>query len=282
MAKLIDQARRLLGSRSADADASMPDSRGSETPHSTEGVRAYYEAMTPAYLAGFGAVFQGSRPDSTEELLDYLTAALDLRPGFRLLDAGCGVAGPAIGIAQRCDVSIDGITLAQVQADEAQARIAAAGLADRVRVTRHDFATIGELYPEPVFDRVMFLESLCHAQDYRVVLAGAHRALKSGGALYIKDFYAVDHRSRPAVHQKQAGDLAKLSALYHMQVPDLASLVDLVGELGFLIRFVRMPEYDSTYRHWAKFEQVALRSWNPTSGQPGEVIQGIELFCWKI
>lgn len=260
----------------------MRDARGGHTPHTTQGVRSYYEAMTPAYLEGFGPVFQGSRPDSTEELLDYLADALDLEPGMRVLDAGCGVGGPAIGIAQRRDVRIDGMTLAQVQADLAQIRIAEAGLTNRVRVTQGDFATISELYPEPVFDRVMFLESLCHAEDYRIVLAGAYRALKQGGALYIKDFYAVDHRSRPAVQQAQAGDLAKLNALYHMQVLDLASLVDVVGELGFLIKFVRMPEFESTYRHWAKYEHVAQRSWNPTSGQPGEVIQGIELFCWKV
>lgn len=274
---------RIANSSAFSRRATSPvrDIDGRGAPHRTEDVRQYYEAMTPAYLKGFGEVFQGSRPDSTDQLLSYIADALDLAPGMRLLDAGCGVGGPSFWLADHHDVSIDALTLSEAQADVAQRTAETRGLVDRVRLQRGDFHLLAELYPHATFDRVMFLESICHAEDYRAVLSGAHSVLKSGGGLYIKDFYAVDHTRDPVRHAAQAQDLDALNTLYRMQLPRLSDLVALVCEAGFLVRFVRMPMFESTYTHWSAYEQEAGRFWAPTSGQPGEVIQAIELFCWK-
>jgi hypothetical protein len=105
--------------------------------------------------------------------------------------------------------------------------------------------------------------------------------LKPGGALYIKDFYCVDNRARPSMTAGQAADLAKLHEVYRLQLSDLASLVDLLSSLGFVIRFMRMPEYEPTYTHWAAYEHLAGRGWHPQSAEPGDIIQAVEFFCWK-
>lgn len=257
------------------------DVRVPEATHDTAQVRAYYEEMTPAYLAGFGEIFQGSRPESTDELIAYLIDALDLKDGMTLLDAGCGIGGPAMAIAARRNVSVSGLTLAQAQVDTGAKLIAERGLTDRVALQQGDFHKLADHYPAESFDRVLFLESICHAENYREVLSGAYRVLKPGGALYIKDFYCVDNRARPSMAAGQAADLEKLHSVYKLQLSDLASLVDLLSSLGFVIRFMRMPEYEPTYTHWAQYEHLAGRGWHPQSAEPGDIIQAVEFFCWK-
>lgn len=276
---------RLLG-RAPPKPAPPPpspvrDARQPHASHDVDQVRSYYEDMTGAYVAGFGDIFQGSRPESTEELIDYLVDAAGIEDGMRVLDAGCGVGGPATGIAQRRDVRIEGLTLAQAQVDRGKQRIDELGLAERVNLRRGDFHIIPDLFEAESFDRVLFLESLCHATSYRDVLSGAHHVLKTGGGLYIKDFYCVDNRARPSMAAGQIADLDTLNRLYRLQLPDLASIVDLLTGLGFIIRYMRMPTYQSSYTHWAAYEEVAGAAWNPTSAEPGDIIQAVEFFCWK-
>lgn len=274
--------RRLgLGSETAPpSHVRRPD--GAASGVTTSAVETYYDEMSDAYLSAFGPIFQGSRPLNTDELLAYLGRSLDLAPGMRLLDAGCGVAGPALFLASHFDVTIEGLTISGRQVEQATDEIARRDLGARVSVRKGDFHQLGEMKPGEQFDRIMFLESLCHAQDYRQVLSGAHNLLKTGGGLYIKDFYVVEPRAAAGTGRAHSGDLQRLNQLYHLELPRLGDLVNLLADLGFLIRFVRMPEYESDYTHWAAFEQLTGRHWAPESGAPGEVIQGVEIFCWKI
>jgi cyclopropane-fatty-acyl-phospholipid synthase len=64
---------------------------------------------------------------------------LRLRPGQRLLDVGCGWGRLVMHPAERYGVDATGITLSQPQADLANQRIAAAGLAGRCQVEVCDY-----------------------------------------------------------------------------------------------------------------------------------------------
>lgn len=246
--------------------------------YSTSDVKQYYDEMTPSYIAGFGEVFQGSRPESTDELVNYLIQAARLEDGFTVLDAGCGICGPAMMFAERCNLKIEAVTLSSVQVSEAQARIASKGLEQRITVRQGDYHKLGQLYPSNTFDRVLFLESLCHAEDYRKVLAQAKHVLKPGGFLYIKDFYAIDHRSRPELLSLQAKDLKALNELYRLVTPDLPSTVDLISELGFEIFFMRKPLYNYSLAAWQNFMQHTNQFWIRESGP---AIQTAEFLVYK-
>jgi hypothetical protein len=58
-------------------------------------------------------------------------------------------------------------------------------------------------------------------------------------------------------------------------------MVDLLSGLGFVIRYMRMPDYVPSYSHWAPYEELAGAAWNPASAEPGDIIQAVEFFCWK-
>jgi cyclopropane-fatty-acyl-phospholipid synthase len=53
--------------------------------------------------------------DAQEAKLAHIAAKLDLRPGQRVLDIGCGWGGMAIFLAQRAGVEVLGITLSEEQ-----------------------------------------------------------------------------------------------------------------------------------------------------------------------
>jgi SAM-dependent methyltransferase len=256
------------------------DARKPVLAHDTVDVKNYYDSKTAAYIEGFGEVFQGSRPESTEDLLQYILEAANIADGMKMLDAGCGVCGPAAWIAEHADVNIEALTISPVQVREAQTRVKARGLADRINVREGDFHKLAELYPPETFDRVLFLETICHAHDYRLVLEQAKRVLKPGGYLYIKDFYCQDYRSRPELLEIQLQDLKKLNSVYRLVVPDLASTMDLILELGFHLDYVREPRYAAVFGPWLKYEQAAGIGWNPTLSYL-DLISGLEIFCRK-
>lgn len=254
------------------------DARQTINQYSTSDVKQYYDEMTPSYIKGFGEVFQGARPESTDELVSYLIDAAKLEDGQRILDAGCGICGPAIMFAERCDLAIEALTLSLVQVSEAKKRISEKGLEPKINVRQGDFHRLAEIYPANTFDRVLFLESLCHAEDYRKVLTQVKHVLKPGGLLYIKDFYAIDHRSKPELLALQVRDLKALNEIYRLVMPDLPSTVDLISELGYIIHFMRKPQWNHSLLAWQNFMHYTNQFWIRESG---DAIQAAEFLAQK-
>jgi len=256
------------------------DARKPIQDHTLDDVKKYYDEKTAVYLEGFGEVFQGSRPSSTSDLLDYILKAADIYDGDSILDAGCGICGPSIYFAKKKNITIEALTLSPVQVREAKQRVHAAGLDHRITVREGDFHQLASLYPTESFERILFLETICHARDYRQVLEQAWRVLKPGGYLYIKDFYCPDFRSKPDLIATQLEDLHALNRVYRLVLPDLPSLLDVVSQLGFVLKYLREPQYEAVFEPWIKFEQLAGLAWNPRLSYL-DLIAGMELCVRK-
>jgi cyclopropane-fatty-acyl-phospholipid synthase len=84
------------------------------------------------------------------EKFDLVCRKLDLRPGQRLLDVGCGWGGMALHAAAHYGVRVIGVTLSKSQADWGRAAVEAAGLADRAEIRFGDYRDV----PETGFDAV--------------------------------------------------------------------------------------------------------------------------------
>jgi cyclopropane-fatty-acyl-phospholipid synthase len=86
--------------------------------------------------------------------LDAVLDAAGVRPGSRVLEIGCGWGSLAIRAAQR-GAWVTAITIASRQALQAQARVHAAGVGDRVKIALRDYRDqIGE------FDAVLSVEMI--------------------------------------------------------------------------------------------------------------------------
>ena len=69
---------------------------------------------------------------------------LDLQPGMRLLDIGCGWGGMAMHAARHHGVTAVGVTLSRRQAELAEKRVAEAGLGNAVEIRLQDYRDVAD------------------------------------------------------------------------------------------------------------------------------------------
>ena len=82
--------------------------------------------------------------DAQRAKLELICRKLDLAPGMRLLDIGCGWGSLAIHAAREHGASVWGITLSEPQAELATARAQEAGVGDRVEIRVMDYRDLRE------------------------------------------------------------------------------------------------------------------------------------------
>lgn len=95
-----------------------------------------------------------SPEDDLEQLqtnkLDRICRKLELRPGDRLLDIGCGFGGLLIHAAEHFGVTGTGYTSSRSHSSRGRAEVARRGLADRVRIECADYRAIRGAYSKVV------------------------------------------------------------------------------------------------------------------------------------
>ena len=77
--------------------------------------------------------------------LELVASKLDLEPGARLLDVGCGWGSFAIHAARHHGAIVTGITLSPAQAELARAKVSEAGLDDQVEIRVADYRTLAAI-----------------------------------------------------------------------------------------------------------------------------------------
>jgi len=156
---------------------------------------AFYDRWTELFQRGFGPVFQagilktGDPPrEDPERSVIALAERAGIADGDRILDAGCGIGGPAAIIAHRYpNARIDGVTNSVIQAGVARDELATAGLSERVVIHVADYHRLP--FPSGLFDVVVFFESTGYASGIDQMYREAGRVLKPGGCLYVKDVF---------------------------------------------------------------------------------------------
>ncbi len=107
----------------------------------------FYQMVLGPSMTYSCAVFQ-SPEDSLEDAqlrkVDLIARKLDLAPGMRLLDVGCGWGSMAIHAARTYGASVVGITLSEPQQRYATELARAAGVADLVEFRLQDFRDLDD------------------------------------------------------------------------------------------------------------------------------------------
>jgi cyclopropane-fatty-acyl-phospholipid synthase len=105
----------------------------------------FYEMVLGPSMTYSCAVF--ATPDDTleqaqERKVDLVARKLDLKPGMRLLDIGCGWGAMGIHAARHFGVNVVGVTLSQPQRDYATEQARLAGVSDLVDFRVQDYREI--------------------------------------------------------------------------------------------------------------------------------------------
>ncbi len=132
---------------------------------------AYWTSTAPEYTLA----------DAQRDKIDRVCRKLGLRPGMRLLDVGCGWGSLLAHAASEYGVEAVGITLSREQAEYAQKRLVAAGLADRVQVRLQDYREVSD----GPYDAIASVGMAEHvgADRYRQYAQALFSLLRPGGRL---------------------------------------------------------------------------------------------------
>lgn len=144
--------------------------------------RYFYDATRKYYLLG------------RDRLLD----EMDVKPGERVLEAGCGTARNLIILAKRHPKAhFYGLDASSAMLETAQAKVDSAGVKNITLKTAlaDDFRFDSTFELAKPFDKIFFSYSISMIPPWRESIENALQNLAPGGSLYIVDFY--DQRDLP-------------------------------------------------------------------------------------
>jgi cyclopropane-fatty-acyl-phospholipid synthase len=178
--------------------------------------------------------------------IDHTLRKVRLRPGERLLDIGCGWGALVIRAAQQFGAHALGVTLSRRQQEEAQRRIAEAGVGDRVRVELRDYRDLrGE-----TFDKIVSVGMVEHVGRERLgqYFRTAYDALRDGG-LFLN--HGITQQTRDGKGYRVSGFMDR----YVFPDGDLVSVDSTLRgaeAVGFEVRDVEnlREHYARTLRAW--------------------------------
>ncbi|MEU8977413.1 cyclopropane-fatty-acyl-phospholipid synthase family protein [Streptomyces sp. NPDC048309] len=190
-----------------------------------------------------GGTLEGAQRDK----LELIALKLDLKPGQRLLDVGCGWGSMAIHAAREHGVSVVGVTLSQEQAAYARKRVADEGLTDKVEIRVQDYRDV----TDGPYDAISSIGMAEHVGSERYLeYAGVlFRLLKPGGRL-------LNHQiGRPPRRDESAYSVDEFIDAYVFPDGELAPIGTTVTQLeraGFEVRDVESirEHYALTLRRW--------------------------------
>jgi cyclopropane-fatty-acyl-phospholipid synthase len=223
-----------------------------------EAIAAHYDVSNDFYRLVLGpsltyscAVFE--RPeDSLEQAQankhELICRKLDLRPGMRLLDIGCGWGSLAMHAAEHHGVHAVGVTISREQHRLATERVAAAGLADRVSIRLQDYRDVDDGPYDAVSSVGMFEHvGVGHLGEYFTRIASL---LRPGGRL-------LNHGIARPPGEKEA--ISRASFVNRYVFPDgelieVGKVASTLQTAGFELRHSESlrEHYALTLRHWVR------------------------------
>jgi cyclopropane-fatty-acyl-phospholipid synthase len=185
--------------------------------------------------------------DAQRRKLDHILRKIQLKPGEKLLDIGCGWGALIIHAAKYYGAQALGITLSQNQYDFASRQIAEAGLADCCEVRLMDYR---ELTGE--FDKITSVGMFEHVglKNLPLYFSKMHRLLKEGGLILNHGITSTDPGSGST--SLGASDFISQYVFPHGELPHISLVLKTLSAAS-----LEGVDIESLRRHYA----LTLAQW---------------------
>lgn len=257
LAKALSLLRRLPA-ENRRKDATRPGLMG--RLHSAErdssAVRHHYDTgndffeqfLDPEMVYSCAYFLDSQEPLETaqQRKLDLICRKMELQPGQRLLDVGCGWGSLVRHAAANYGVTAVGVTLSPAQAAEAMLRVTRDGLQDRVKIEVQDYR---ELKGE--FDAIASVGMFEHVGGAMLAeyFDKLHSVLASGGVLLN---HGITNRSRGGRFHRKRRTFVNTYVFPDGEMVPIETSLGIAEKAGFEARDAESlrADYALTLRHW--------------------------------
>ncbi|HSE69171.1 MAG TPA: cyclopropane-fatty-acyl-phospholipid synthase family protein [Nocardioidaceae bacterium] len=232
----------------------------------------FYALILDPHMAYSCGYFTSEDPgytveDAQRDKLDLVCRKLELEPGGRHLDIGCGWGSLSLHAAEHYGVRVVGVTISREQKAFVDARVAERGLGDRVEIRLQDYRDVSD----GPFDTVTSIEMGEHVgeRNYPVFTGQIARLLRPGGRMLIQQ---MSRTTRPG-----GGPFIEAFIAPDMHMRPVGETVALIEQVGLEVRDVHAlrEHYVRTVAAWyATFEA----NWDRAVEMVGEEVARV----WRL
>jgi cyclopropane-fatty-acyl-phospholipid synthase len=239
---------------------SREGSRRNVASHYDLGNGFYSQWLDPSMTYSAALFTPETRNLEEAQLAKYRAIAqdIDLQPGHRVLEIGCGWGGFAEMAARDYGAEVVGLTLSVEQKAWADARIAKAGLSEKVEIRLQDYRDV-----EGQFDRIVSIEMIEAVGErwWPTYFATLKRCLNEGGRALLQAITITDDRFES---YRRGCDFIQRHIFPGGMLPSPQIITDIAGKVGLTATTMRCfgADYDRTLAHWTerfheRWDQIA-------------------------
>ena len=201
-----------------------------------------YYRESPGYLDGpldgtchFGFTSTGKPFDLSTALASMETLLgqmIDLPPGSKVLDAGCGFGRVAATLASEpFSLKVFGIDLIQERLREASRYTKAHGASENVKLINGNYCVLP--LRDSSISGVFTMETLVHADPLEAALGEFSRVLKPGGRLVLFEYSAPDRTSLDPLRRWVTDTMVQRTGMVSIERFTHNAFPDILNEAGF-------------------------------------------------
>ena len=233
---------------------------------------AFYQAwLDPAMVYSCAYFEHGDETLSEAQIkkIDHILTKVQLQPGQRLLDIGCGWGALVMRAASQFGARCLGVTLSQRQFELATERVRQAGLQDRVEIRLQDYRDV-----QGQFDRITSVGMFEHVglQHLPAYFSRIHELLADDGWVLNHGITSTDANDGETSHG--GGRFIDRYVFPHGELPHISTVLKTMQEGG-----LEALDVESLRRHYARTTEL----WSQAFEANGETLRGmVDEKRWRI
>jgi cyclopropane fatty-acyl-phospholipid synthase-like methyltransferase len=174
-----------------------------------------------------------SFPQSLIRMNEVMAEVANIKASDVILDAGCGIGGSSIFLAEMIGCKVTGISLSERQIKKAKELVIEKRVEDKTEFKVMNYCATS--FPDKSFDVVWGCESICYADDKEQFIKEVYRLLKPGGRLVVADGFVTDFKNNDH--------------------PTIRKWLD-----GWQVNYLESPERFQQFMDGAGFKNISFRN----------------------